>query len=67
MLSRIILHSGILPTSDVILLLAALQVKALIPFRSVPAGPPQPLANIRFGSPASKEVLLKILTFSSRP
>lgn len=66
MLAWIILHVGILHTGDVILLLAALQVKALVPFRSVPAEPPWPLAGICFSSRASKEVLLRILRFSSQ-
>lgn len=42
MLAWTILHIGTLQTNDVILLLAALQVKALEPVRAVPAEPPQP-------------------------
>ena len=56
MLAWVVQHADILQTSDVILLLSALQVRALVPFRSVPAEPPQPLAGISFSSLARKEV-----------
>lgn len=66
MLAWIILQVGTFQTNDVILLLAALRVKALVPFRAVPAEPPQPLAGICFGVLASKNVLVRMLRFFSQ-